>query len=104
MGIKLKLAPAETKMYTCKDIKAGYGLPFSCPNDMLAAQAFKLYIMTDPEGKIRGNYLELYRCGKFNRDTGEYKNHKMVLIEKGAKYAVQNSIQRENQNESASGK
>ena len=104
MGIKLKLAPAENKMYTCRDIKAGYGLPFSCANDKLATQAFKLYIMTDPEGKVKGEYLELYRCGTFNRDTGEFKNHKMVLIEKGAKYAIQNSVQRENQNASTSGK
>lgn len=104
MGIKLRLAPAENKMYTCRDINAGYGLPFSCTNDKLAIQAFKLFIMTDPEGQARRKYLELYRCGTFNRDTGEYKNHKLVLLEKGAKYAVQNSIQRKTENTAASGK
>ena len=100
MGIKLKLAPAENKMYTCKDIKAGYGLPFSCANDRLAIQAFKFYIMTDPEGKVRGEYLELYRCGTFNRDTGEYKNHKLVLLEKGEKYVdkISDSLQQKNSN------
>lgn len=104
MGIKLKLQPAENKMYTCRDINAGYGLPFSCTNDKLAIQAFKAYIITDPEGQTRGKYLELYRCGTFNRDTGEYKNHKMVLLEKGEKYAIQDSIQRESQNSTTSGK
>ena len=41
MSIKINLRPAKVTMYTCKDIKAGYGLPFSCANDKLAIQAFK---------------------------------------------------------------
>ena len=102
MGIKLLIKSPENNMYTCHDTGAGYGLPFSCANDKIAEQAFKAYCITDPEGQMRAPYLELYKCGTFNRDTGEYKNHKFKLIAKGAKY-VSNSIQRTNQNPSASG-
>lgn len=102
MAIKLIKKPAENNMYTCHDTHAGYGLPFSCANDSLALQAFKFYCLTDPEGQMNAPYLELYRCGTFNRDTGEYKNNKFKLIGKGTKY-VSNSIQRTNQDESADG-
>ena len=99
MAIRLIKQAPENNMYTCKDIYAGYGLPFSCANDKIALQAFKAYCITDQDGRIRAKYLELYKCGTFNRETGEYKNHKMKLIGKGLKY-VQNSIQRESKNTS----
>ena len=102
MAIRINLRPAEVTMYTCKDIHAGYGLPFSCANDKLAIQAFKLYCMTDPEGIANCNNIELYKCGKFNRDTGEYRNTKMTLLERGKKYGIQNRVQRESKNSSAS--
>ena len=80
MSIKINLRPAEVTMYTCKDIKAGYGLPFSCANDKLAVQAFKAYCLTTPEGAANCNNIELYKFGKFNRDTGEYRNTKTVRL------------------------
>lgn len=105
MGIRIIKKPAENNMYTCKDKYAGFGLPFSCANDQLAIQAFKAYCLTDEDGEVRAPYLELYKCGYFNRDTGEYRNCKMKLLQKGAKYAeLQKRVQRENKNTSASGK
>ena len=103
MAVKFIKKPAENNMYTCRDIHAGYGLPFSCTDDKMAEKAFQLYCLTDEDGKIRAPYLELYKCGIFNRDTGEYKNTKIKLLAKGANY-VQDSVQRESQNASTSGK
>lgn len=101
MAIRIRLAPAEVNMYTCRDKKIGYGLPFSCANDKLAIQAFKAYCITDEEGRNNCMNLELYKCGKFNKDTGEYRNIKLKLLERGGKYAIQNSLQRESENTSA---
>lgn len=99
--LKLLRKPAEQNMYTCYDINAGYGLPFSCSNDQMALRAFQYYCLTDEEGIMKAGDLELYKCGTFNRDTGEYKNIRLKLIERGKKY-VQNSIQRKSKNVPAS--
>lgn len=90
--VHLLRKPAINNMYTCKDNMVGYGIPFSCTDDKMAIRAFQLYCLTDEEGKRKAQQLELYRCGTFNRDTGEYKQHKLKLIGKGKKY-VSNSIQ-----------
>lgn len=100
--MRLLKKPAENNMYTCRDIHAGYGLPFSCANDKIAIKSFEYYCITDEEGKMNAQYLELYKCGTFNRDTGEYKNCKLKLLRKGTKY-VQNSLQRKNQNVATNG-
>lgn len=93
--IHINIKPSEEKMYVCRDLYNGFGLPFGASNDLMAKRAFKYYCLVDPEGQTKAKDLEIYYIGKFNRDTADFIKGSLKLIDKGVNY-VQNSIQRKN--------
>lgn len=101
--IHIRLQPSEEKMYVCRDIYNGFGLPFGAASDQMAKRAFKYYCVVDPEGQAKAAELEVYYIGKFNRDTADFKKEPLKLIDKGVNY-VQNSLQRKNKIQTTSRK
>lgn len=74
---------ATQLMYSFRDIKLGYMLPWAQPNDDCAIRVAKLAIR-DPQSDYIYRYrtdLELWRVGQWDDRTGEIEADKKLLLD-----------------------
>lgn len=73
-------------MYSIKDELNGYTTPIPIANDELAKRYFKEQINTNTMIKNSKEDFSIWRMGRYNSETGEYKNEVPQLIERAQNY------------------
>lgn len=67
----------KKNIYSIKDVKVGYGIPFHSLSDATAVRELKVAVNAPKGTTIIADCPEdfqLYRIGSFDTDTGEFTN------------------------------